>query len=145
MARNTLKLDTRGFEQMFLHLDKLGGDVQTAVQDALTQASETIAEDTKAAMVDANLPATGKFSTGATKEAIITDHAVRWEGQVGWVPVGFDFSKPGAGGYLISGTPRMRPNEQLRKMYKQKRYMNQIQNDISDVIMDCIVKAMESG
>lgn len=145
MARNTLKLDTRGFEKMLIQLDSLGGNVQKAVQDALTQASETITEDTKAAMEPANLPAQGKYSKGTTKESIITDHAVRWEGQVGWVPVGFDFSKPGAGGFLISGTPRMRPNQALQRMYKQKRYMNQIQKDISEVIMDYIVEAMKSG
>ena len=130
---------------MLKKLDSLGGDVKKATEDALQQASETIAEDTVDAMAAANLPATGKYSQGDTKEAIITDHRVRWEGLVGWVPVGFDFSKAGAGGFLITGTPKMQPNHQLRKMYKQKKYMNQIQTDIGDVLTDYVVEAMERG
>ena len=142
MARNTLRLDTSGFTEMLKKLDNLGGDVKKAVTDALQQSSETIAEDTEAAMVAANLPAHGKYSNDVTRESIIRDSQVRWEGLVGWVPVGFDFSKPGAGGFLITGTPRMRPNQQLKQMYKQKRYMNQIQKDMGEVIMDYIVEQM---
>ena len=145
MARNTLKLDTSGFSEMLRKLDSLGGDVKGAVQNALTQASETIMEDTIEAMDNANLPAGGKYSHDTTKESIITDHEVRWEGLTGWVPVGFDFSKPGAGGYLITGTPRMRPDQALNRMYKQKKYMRQIQEDMWDVISDYVVEAMERG
>lgn len=141
--RNTLRLDTSGFEEMLRKLDSLGGDVKRAVADALEQSSETIAEDTEDAMAAANLPATGIYSDGATRESIIRDSQVRWEGLVGWVPVGFDFSKPGAGGFLITGTPRMQPNRKLSRMYKQKRYMKQIQSDMGDVIMDYIIERME--
>lgn len=141
--RNTLRLDTSGFTDMLTKLDSLGGDVQRAVTEALSKSSETIARDTEAAMADANLPAHGKYSQDTTKESIIHDYRVRWEGLVGWVPVGFDFSKPGAGGFLISGTPRMQPNHQLKRMYKQKKYMNQIQKDIGDVIMNHVVRRME--
>lgn len=142
MARNTLKLDTSGFTSMLRQLDSLGGDVKAAVTDALQQASQTITEDTVAAIDASNLPAGGKYSKGTTKESIIHDAQIRWEGLVGWVPVGFDFSKPGAGGYLITGTPKMRPDVQLQRMYKQKKYMNQIQKDIGEVIMDYIVEKM---
>ena len=143
MARNTLKLDTRGFEAMLRKLDSLGGSVKRAVEDALEQASETITKDTEDAMDSSNLPAKGKYSKGITKESIIHDSQVRWEGLVGWVPVGFDFSKPGAGGYLITGTPRMQPDRELNRMYKQKKYMTWIQNGMGEVIMDYVITKME--
>lgn len=143
MARNTLKLDTSGFTEMLRKLDDLGGNVKKAVEDSLTQSAETIREDTIAALDNSNLPAQGKYSTGTTKESIVSDSRVTWEGLVGSVPVGFDFSKPGAGGYLITGTPRMQPDRALNQMYKQKKYMRQIQNDMGDVILDYIIKAME--
>lgn len=143
MARNTLKLDTSGFTEMLRKLDDLGGNVKKVVEDALTQSAETIREDTIAALDNSNLPAQGKYSTGTTKESIVSDSRVTWEGLVGSVPVGFDFSKPGAGGYLITGTPRMQPDRALNQMYKQKKYMRQIQNDMGDVILDYIIKAME--
>ena len=143
MARNILQLDTSGFEKMIAKLDSVGGNVKQAVADALEQASETISEDTKSAVQKANLPAGGKYSQGDTEMAIINDARMHWDGSAGWVPVGFDFSKVGAGGFLITGTPRMAPDYELRKMYRQKGYIKQIQQDISDVILDYVVKAME--
>lgn len=143
MVRNTLRLDTSGFEAMLKRLEGLGGDVNRTVEKMLTQAADTIRQDTFAAMDDANLPAQGKYSTGTTKESIITDSSVHWEGQVAWVPVGFDFSKAGAGGFLITGTPRMKPNAELNRMYKQKKYMAHIQQMMGDVVLGEIVKTME--
>lgn len=145
MARNTLRLDTSGFEGLLRKLDSLGGNVQRAVEDALGQASQKITNDTEAALATANLPAGGRYYTGQTSEAVVRDSQIRWEGQVGWVPVGFEFSKPGAGGYLITGTPRMQPDYALNKMYKQKRYMNQIQKDMGEKIMDYVIAQMEGG
>lgn len=145
MARNTLKLNTSGFEPLLKKLDGLGGDVRQAVDEALTKASAKIAQDTVTAMAPANLPARGKYSQGDTKQSIIQDAQITWDGLVASVPVGFDFSKPGAGGYLITGTPKMQPDKELHKMYKQKKYMSEIQNEISDIIMNHIIKQMEGN
>lgn len=141
--RNTLKLDTSAFTGLLTKLDAMGGDVKKAVTDALQQAAETIADDTEAAIAPGNLPAGGKYSTGRTAQSIVRDYNVRWEGLSGWVPVGFDFSLPGAGGYLITGTPRMQPDYELNRMYKQKKYMAGIQEDIRQVLMDYMQEKFE--
>ena len=145
MARNTLRLDTSGFTGLLEKLDELGGNVQRAVEESLIKSAEKIKQDTETAMSAANLPAQGRYSQGTTNESIVSNTEVEWEGLVGSVPVGFDFSEPGAGGYLISGTPRMQPNRALNKMYKQKRYMNQIQKEMGDVIMKYVIEKMEEG
>lgn len=145
MARNTLRLDTSGFTGLLEKLDELGGNVQRAVEESLIKSAEKIKRDTETAMSAANLPAQGRYSQGTTNESIVSNTEVEWEGLVGSVPVGFDFSEPGAGGYLISGTPRMQPNRALNKMYKQKRYMNQIQKEMGDVIMKYVIEKMEEG
>ena len=123
MARTTLRLDTKGFDRMLKELEAAGGDVKRAVDEALTKASAKITQDTKAAMAQPNLPARGEYSTGDTMDSIIQDARVEWEGSVASIPVGFDFSKPGAGGFLISGTPMMPPVPALRRIYRQKAYM----------------------
>lgn len=145
MGRNTLKLDTTGFERMIDHLKELGGDVQTAVTDALEQVGETVTEDTRDAITAPNLPAGGKYSTGKTAASIV-EPRVRWiGGTVAEMGVGFDYSKPGAGGYLISGTPRMRPDMALQRIYKRKKYMNFIQQGLADVMNDYIAEALAGG
>ena len=138
MSRNTLRLDTSGFESILNQLDRVD-DVQRAVDDALSTVAVKIADDTEKALSTANLPARGIFSSGDTKQSIVTDRRVHWEGQVAWIPVGFDFSKVGAGGFLITGTPRMRPDKALNRMYKGKKYMKDIQNILADKVMDYVI------
>lgn len=138
----TLRLDTSGLDAYLKKLASLGGDVRAAAERALTDAAEKIRDDTLEALAAPHLPASGKYSSGQTKESVVTDTKPRWEGSVAWVPVGFDYSKPGAGGYLISGTPKMRPDAQLNKMYKGKKYMADVQNAMADEILEKITEAM---
>lgn len=128
---------------MIKRLEELGGDVKKATADALQQAAEKIRDDTLDALNPANLPAHGQYSTGVTRKSVAEVEPAKWEGTVASVPVGFDFSKPGAGGFLITGTPKMKPDPELHKMYKQKKYMQQIQQDMQGVIWDYIAERME--
>ncbi len=147
MARNTLKLDTSGFVGMLRRLERLGGNVKKAVDEALGTAAEKIKEDTLKALDPQFLPAGGKYSKSPskTKASVVTDTRVRWEGNTGWVPVGFDFAKPGAGGFLITGTPKMRPDPELHRMYRQKKYMQEIQEQMNDTIGNYVVNEMKKG
>lgn len=144
-GRTTFKLDTEPLEGLVKKIQDLGVDAREAVENALEQAAETITDDTLDAIAPANLPARGKYSRGTTAESVLRDQKVRWTGSTGWIPVGFDFLAPGAGGYLISGTPKMEPDLPLRKMYKQKKYMAEIQKDVADVLEDFLIRAMEEG
>ena len=145
MGRNTLKLQTDGFERVIDHLKELGGDVQTAVTDALEQVGETITEDTQEALSAGNLPAGGKYSIGNTERSVVSPKVVWIGGTMAEMGVGFDYGKSGAGGFLISGTPRMRPDTALQKIYKRKKYMNYIQQGMIDVVQDYIVEALQGG
>lgn len=138
MGKNSLKLETHAFDELLEKLDGLEANLIPIVEDALSQAAETITEDTIEAMAKGNLPAKGKFSHDDTEKSINRDTSVKWNGMQAEVNVGFDFEKPGAGGYLITGTPRMKPNQKLKKIYKSKRYMKQIEQDMVDIFNDAI-------
>lgn len=142
MARNTLKLDTKGFEQLLFKLDSLNGNVNETVTKALEEAGKKIGEDTHKAMEKRNLPAGGKYSTGATEKSIVDNPQVEWSGSRASIDVGFDFGKPGAGGFLITGTPKMQPNKELNRMYKGKKYMKEIQEQMGQTVGEAITKAM---
>lgn len=130
---------------MMKRLDSLGGDVRGAVDEALGKAAKMVRQDTVTATQHPNLPRQGKYSNNVTITSIVQDTSVHWEGQTAWVPVGFDFSLPGAGGYLITGTPKMQPAPQLHRMYKQKQYMAGIQKQIGEVITQHVVDKMAGG
>ena len=147
MARNTLKLDTSGFEEVLKRFDELGGDTHAAVDEVLGEASKKIHDDTLAAIAKPNLPRQGKYSDGQTAESVVQNTNVTWEGDVAWVPAGFDFAKPGAGGYLISGrgTPTVMARvKALYDIYKGKRYMNDLQKEMLEKMWDKVVaKSLE--
>lgn len=140
--RAILNLDTRNIEELITKLDELEGDIKTVVSDALEQAAETIEWDTVDAMKASNLPAGGKYSNQDTEKSIVHDARVTWQGTYASIPLGFDFGANGAGGYLITGTPKMKPNYALNKIYKSKRYMKQIEKDIVEIINDAIMDKM---
>lgn len=155
MSRNTLKLDTRGIEDLITKLEGLNGEVKKAVTEAMEKAADKISRDTDAAMAPAFLPAHGKYSQGDTKKAIVKDARATWSGTEASVGVGFDYSKKGSGGVLITGyyrtggaingTARMAPNQKLKEMYKGKKYMLEISNEMADVVNGYIVKAIEGN
>ena len=128
--RNTLKLDTSGFTQILIQIEEAGGRIDRVVETVLRDAVKKITTDTLAATIKPNFPARGVYSQGWTMESIIQDTEVHWEGKKAWMPVGFDFAKPGSGGFLITGTPKMQPVTELNKIYKQKRYMAMIQREM---------------
>lgn len=142
MGKNLLKLDVSGFEEYIQKLEKLEADIKPIVSDALNQAGETITDDTFDAVSDSNLPRGGEYSTGKTKESIIKNPRIKWSGTTAEIGVGFDFNKPGAGGYLITGTPRMAPDKALNRIYKSKKYMKDVQKDMIDIFQDEISRRM---
>lgn len=141
--RNTLALDTSKFYDLLTKVEGMGKSVRAIVNSSLADAADKIANDTEAALAPGNLPAGGQYSTGRTMESITREKAVRWDGFTAWIPVGFDFSLPGAGGYLITGTPRMKPDHELNRIYKQSKYMATIQTDIEKAIFDYLEEDFE--
>ena len=139
-GRNTLKISFDAFAEYAEKIEKLGGDLKAVVTDALQQAAETVGADTLEAVAPGNLPAQGKYSRGNTEASVVTESQVRveWSGNVASVGLGFDKSKPGAGGFLITGTPRMRPDYKLQAIFGRKTYQRQIMEDIGEIFADAL-------
>lgn len=143
MARkSSLSIDFSAFSDYADQLDQLGADLKEIFADAMEQAAETVQDDTIDAMSAVNLPAGGRYSRGDTEASIIRDAKVSWAGSVGEIGLGFDKTKPGAGGFLITGTPKMKPNNALVDIFGRKKYESQIKSDIEEVLQDEIDQRM---
>ena len=140
--KGLLSIEGNLFAEYAEKLDKAGADLKKIFTDALEQAAETIQDDTREAIADGNLPAKGKYSKGNTEESILVYPKVHWSGSVGEIPVGFDKTKPGAGGFLITGTPKMKPDYALQKIYKQQKYAKQIKQDMDEIFQDELERIM---
>lgn len=135
-----LAIDFSNFAEYAEKLDRLGADLEKVIGDAMERAAKKVQEDTISAMADANLPAGGKYhgKNRDTEESIIKDPKIKWAGSYATIDLGFDKTKPGAGGFLITGTPRMRPNYKLEDIYSRRKYVSdlnwQIRKDLQDAI-----------
>ncbi len=146
MAKNQLTLDTSQMEGLLQKLSALDeAAAQSIIESILMEAAQQVQADTAAAIAAPNLPARGKYSDGQTAGSVHAQTAVMWEGMTAWVPVGFDFAKPGAGGFLISGTPKMQPVHRLHEMYRGKRYINGIYKDMYDRLLEHIESIWGAG
>lgn len=152
-GRNTLSLDTSALEELIKNFEQAGKNVEKITEKALLAAAEKITTDTKQAIEKPNLPAQGKYSQGDTAKTIIENPKVAWTGKTASVNVGFDFSKKGAGGYLISGyfyndkktgtAKQMRAVQKLDEIYKQKKYMQQVEDTMVKAVQTEIKKELD--
>lgn len=136
-----LSIEFNGFAQYAEKIDCLGGDLQSIFIKALTEAGKQIQNDTRSALDHTNLPAGGAYSTGETANTLV-DVNVQWLGSIAELPVGFDKSKAGAGGFLITGTPRMRPDMALNRIYRQSGYSRKIKQQIEDIFKQEVNRLM---
>lgn len=140
--KRMLDIDFSNFEEYVEKLDLLGASLKEVFSKAMEEAAEKVQQDTIAALEDVNLPASGIYSQGDTKESVIVDPKTRWEGNLGEIPLGFDKTRKGAGGFLITGTPKMKPDYALEKIYGTRRYENQLKKQIEKALQKEIDRIM---
>lgn len=140
--KQMISIDFSNFAEYADKLDQLGASLKEVFSKAMEKAVEKVQADTIAALEFVNLPATGKYSSGDTKASVIANPLTRWEGSVGEIGLGFDKTKPGAGGFLITGTPRMRPDYALERIYGTKRYENELRKQIEKSLQQEIDRIM---
>lgn len=131
-----LSMDFSQLGELAEQLEKLGTDLEDIVADAMEQTAETVEFDTLAALSKANLPAYGKYSQGDTEEALVRNAKAVKNGVSVEIDFGFDKTKPGAGGFLITGTPKMQPDYELEKIYGTKKYETQLLKDVKELFQD---------
>lgn len=134
--KNSLSIDFSNFAEYAERLDELNADLKEIFRDAMEQAAETVEWDIMDALADANLPALGKYSQGATEASVIRDAKVQWQGMLGEIPIGFDKTMPGAGGWLITGTPKMRPDYKLEDIFSRRSYERKIMKQIEEHLQE---------
>lgn len=136
--KNYINIDFSNFADFAEQIDRLNGDLQKIFGDAMEQAAETVQDDTADAVAAANLPAGGVYSQGDTEDSIIQFPKVKWSGSIGEIGLGFDKTKPGSGGFLITGTPFMHPDYALQDMYTNKKYTRTIVEQINQDLQEAL-------
>ena len=138
-----ISLDYHAFEDQIHVLKQLSDDYAQIVADAMEEAAKQIQDDTHKALAPANLPAKGAFSNGKTEESVVADVRPQITGTKVSVGLGFDKTMPGAGGWLITGTPKMNPDKALEKIYRGRKYEKDITKAIQEKLNEAIKEKMD--
>ena len=145
MAKKMIRLSYKGFERLGRVLDKINKEVvKTATETALMKGAEKVQKDVKNALAPQFMPHGGMYSRNQTEAAVIVPYP-EWEGTVCSVPIGFDFTIPGHGGFLIKGTPKMRPNPMLHMIFLDPKYTKQIKEIIEESMKESIMEALDEA
>lgn len=132
--KRMLSIDFSQMGDIIEKLDNLGMNLEQIVTKVMEEEGKEVQEDTLKAISSGNLPAKGKYSTGDTEDSVIRDVSVTNFGSILEMKLGFDKTKPGAGGFLITGTPRMQPDQALADIYTAKKYENQLAKKIKKAL-----------
>lgn len=133
-----LSIDFSCFEKYAEELDNLGADLTKIFSDVMEDMAEDVQARTKEAVSNSYLPAKGKYRSNPseTMAAIEMNPKPVVSGSIVEINLGFDKSKPGAGGFLITGTPKMAPDYELEELYVKKQYRNKLILWIREALQD---------
>lgn len=139
-----ISLEYGAFDSYIERLRSVEADVEKVVADAMEKAAEKVQEDTIKALEKSHLPAKGKYSQGDTENSVVRDLKPTVTRQYVEVKLGFDKTRPGAGGFLITGTPKMQPDRALAQIYGSRKYQTDITNQIKKDLDKAIKERMKS-
>lgn len=139
-----LSVDFSAFDDYLEKLRDLEANVEEVFSKAMETAADKVQQDVTEAIQPANLPAKGKYrgEQHDTENSVIRDPKPSKRGSVLEVNLGFDKTKPGAGGFLITGTPKMQPDQKLADIFQKKKYAADITKQIEKDLQEEINKRM---
>lgn len=129
--RNRLEADWGMIADYADRIETLGGDLEKSLSEVLDDIGEQIQADTLIAIEPRYLPAGGKYSQGDTAKTVDRFPKTEKNGSKLSIGIGFDKTKKGSGGWLITGTPRMQPDRELARIYTQKAYQKKMNAQIA--------------
>ena len=144
LGSGNFSIDFSNFEEIAQKLESMDMDLRDAVGEAINEVARQVQDEVREGVQPPNLPAKGDYSKDQdTEHSIIDNPQVEWSGFVGEIDLGFDKSKPGAGGFLISGTPQHDPAPILAKIFTTRKYMTDFKKRIEQELHKVIERNLK--
>ena len=113
MARMKIMFD--GFKDLAEAIDRAGGDLKTAVNEALTETQKLVQTKLMHAAAPYATKGVKGYAKGDMYDTIKQDTNVDWAGSVASIGVGFELYKKGGWHsiFVMYGTPRMQKDQKV--------------------------------
>lgn len=132
-----IKFEGNVFAGMLKKLDKLGGDVDKAIEQSLEVSAEIVQKGVEKEMEKHR-------RTGHTESKILKNEKVKKSGTTTSIRVGFDLPEGLTSIFLMYGTPRIDPPD--KKLYNAiygTKVKKEIREKQSEIISEAVKKRME--
>lgn len=148
MAHMSILFD--GFEDLTRQIEKSGGNVKEAVDEALTATQKYIQAQVQSASNKYKSKQKGNYVTGAMYDAIIRKPEISWSGEVAEVHTGFSTNEGETQegfmhsifimyGTKVYGTPRIKKDQKLFNAIKGAKTQKEVAK-IQEEIMRKYIK-----
>lgn len=124
MARMSILFD--GFDDLAAEIDRAGGDLTAAVEDALQQTQEFIQNGLTIAAAPYNGKGLKGYATGKMFGSIVDDRKIYFKGNVAEVRVGFELDKGFHSIFIMYGTPRIKKDQKIYNAIKGTKTQKEI-------------------
>lgn len=124
MARMSILFD--GFDDLAAEIDRAGGDLTAAVEDALQQTQEFIQNGLTMAAAPYNGKGLKGYATGKMFGSIVDDRKIYFKGNVAEVRVGFELDKGFHSIFIMYGTPRIKKDQKIYNAIKGTKTQKEI-------------------
>lgn len=127
MAKMQIIFD--GFDQLAADIDRMGGDLHAAVDEALTATQQLIQDNLTTAAAPYSAKGRKGYAKGNMYKTILKDKRITWKGEVAEVDVGFDLMAKGGWHsiFMMYGTPRITKDQQIYNAIKGAKTRQQIE------------------
>ena len=125
MAKMQILFD--GFEDLAYAIDEAGGDLQAAVDEALTETQEIVKASLLPAAAVYDRKGLKGYATGKMYQKLIKDTSIEWQGTVAEVNTGFELFGSGWHSiFVMYGTPKMGKDPKIYNAIKGTKVKKQI-------------------
>lgn len=129
-----MKIIFDGFADLASDIDRAGGDLHAAVDDALIQTQKLIQENLRTAAAPYATKGKKGYATGKMYQSIIHDGQVHWTGTIATVDAGFRIREGGWSSiFIMYGTPRISKDSKVYgaiKGSKTKKEIAELQEQV---------------
>lgn len=122
-----MKIIFDGFADLASDIDRSGGDLHAAVDDALVQTQKLIQNNLTHAAAPYATKGRKGYATGKMYQSIIEDGQVHWTGSNAYVEAGFKLRNGGWPSiFIMYGTPRMKKDSKVYNAIKGSKTKKEI-------------------
>lgn len=124
-----------GFADLAAEIDRSGGDLVKAVDEALTETAQYIQDQVESAAAPYATKGGGMkgYATGEMYKGIKKEHLVTWHGSIAEVGAGFNLENAWWSIFVMYGTPRMAKDPKVYnaiKGTKTKKAIEKLQQEV---------------